>query len=618
MTIFTSCDACIGAEKQSQQQQPLRRRLLTRSNLLLTSAFVDIASCWAIILQGLSDDPDSLPDDVPRHTPETNRLRLGDIPGITFALLCFCEAIRRAKDAKQRASDDAFLTNCEAQIGRVLTFTTFPSIQSFGNLSSAANFSSIGLHLLGHEEKADAPATISETDRETIETHGPPSETIARRLLRKLQTVQLDRHKIRIWAHASLTFVAWMSLLPLRLPIDKQNGDYAIASSWIAFTFSFCHERYESLGSYLSEVKHDFIWHTALPFAVRKPRLFYARLRKVMRGIRWTKFAIPMFKFADKLRLRSLDSWRSRMRTNQIAKEVKSLERKSVFKEQLQYLEQEWKIKAKIQAWKLATYSRAIGKLQKMKRVTTAARIQRSFDDERKIVQHQRETERKLADLKSSPERPSYIHDAKEVYEHFVSLRRSIFGREKLNGFLAQHLLKPDSRFAFIWKTTVLVCVLLEVARLTISWHLSAHKDANAPFSQLFHMMLPQWGEDNTALIGKFIEDSISTICIWDIPIWLQIGEYDEYGLLVPKPFFSRYILPGTLVQVLDHPTLFDEVSLTVWRTIHVANIVGYSRFIRWIIILGPAALSIFEQTKSYFLCSICSVDEYYGAQKAL
>ena len=622
MTIFTSCDACIGAEKQSQQQQPLRRRLLTWSNLLLTSAFVDIASCWTIILQGLSDDPNSLPENVPHQAPENNRLQPGDIPGIMFVLLCFCEAIRRAKDAKQRASDDAFLTKCEAQIGRVLTFTTFPSIQSFGNLSSAANFSSIGLHLLGHEEKADhAPATISEqeTDRETFETHEPPSGTIVWRLLRKLQAVQLDRHKIRIWTHASLTFVAWMSLLPLRLPIDNQNGDCAIASSWIAFTFSFCHERYESLGSYLSEVKHDFIWHTALPFAVRKPRLFYARLRKVMRGIRWTKFAIPMFKFADKLRLRSLDSWRSRMRSNQIAEKVKALERKSVFKEQLRSLEQEWKIKKKIQAWKLATYSRAIGKLQKMKRVTTAARIQKNFDDEKETIQHQRETERKISDLKSSPERPSYVHDAKEVYEHFVSLRRSIFGREKLNGFLAQYLLKPDSRFAFLWKTTVLLCVLLEVARLSISWHLSGHMDANATFGELFHMILPQWGGDTAALMGKFIEDTISTICIWDIPIWLQIGEYDEYGLLVPKPFFSRYILPGTLVQVLDHPTLFDEVSLAVWRTAYIANIVGYSRFIRWIIILGPAASSIFEQTKSYFLCSICtSVNEYYGAQKAL
>ena len=199
MTLFTgSYGVCAGVEKQSQQHP--RRRLLTWSNLLLTSAFVDIASCWTVLLQGLSDDPDSLPDDMPRHASESNRLQLGDVPGIIFALLCFCEAIRRAKDAKQRASDDAFLTKCEAQIGRVLTFTTFPSIQSFGNLSSAANFSSIGLHLLGREdEKADhAPATTanptlattSETDRRTVETHEPPSESIARKLLRKLQMKQ--------------------------------------------------------------------------------------------------------------------------------------------------------------------------------------------------------------------------------------------------------------------------------------------------------------------------------------------------------------------------------------------------------------------------------------------
>lgn len=613
MTTFPSCGVCAGAGNQTQQPTS-RRRLLTWSSLLLTSAIVDIASCWTVILQGLSDRPDSLGGTDRNQTKESNRPRPGDvdIPAIVFALLCFAEAIRRAKNAKQRASDDAFLTNCEAQIGRVLTFTTFPSIQSFSKLSSTANFSSIGLHLMGQGDDA----TILVPENENEQTDEPPSETVVRRLLRRIQQVQLDRHTIRVWAHASLTLVAWISLLPLRLPIEKQNGDFAVASTLIAFSFTFCKEKYHVFASYLAGAKHDFIWHTALPFAVRKPILFYSRFRKVVRGIRWTKFAIPLFKFVDKLRLRSLDSWRSRMRTNRIAEEVKSLERKSVFQQQLQYLEQEWKIKAKIQAWKLATYSRAIGKLQKMKRVTTAARLQSSFDDEKKMIERQRETERKIADLKSSPQRPSYRHDAQEIYENFVSLRGNIFGREKLNGFLAHHLLRPNSRFTFIWKSIVLVCVLLEVARISISWRFS--KEAHASFGQIFQVLLPWWQEGTAEMVGKFIEDSISIICIWDIPIWLQIGEYDEYGLLVPKPFFSRYILPGTLVQVLDHPTIFDEVSMAAWKTNHIANVVGYSRFIRWIIILGPATRSVFEQTKSYLLCTICTSAEFHDAQKAL
>ena len=611
MTTLPSCGVCAGAGNQTQQPTS-RRRLLTWSSLLLTSAIVDIASCWTVILEGLSDQPDSLGDTDRKQTEESNRPRPGDvdIPAIVFALLCFAEAIRRAKNAKQRASDDAFLTKCEAQIGRVLTFTTFPSIQSFSKLSSAANFSSIGLHLMGQGDDATIP------ENENEQTDEPPSETAVRRLLRRIQEAQLDRHTIRVWAHASLTFVAWMSLLPLRLPIEKQNGDFAVASTLIAFSFTFCKEKYHLFATYLAGVTHDFIWHTALPFAVRKPRLFYSRFRKVVRGIRWTKFAIPLFKFVDKLRLRSLDSWRSRMRTNRIAEEVKSLERKSVFQQQLQSLEQEWKIKAKIQAWKLATYSRAIGKLQKMKRVTTAARIQSSFDEEKKMIERQRETERKIADLKSSPQRPSYRHDAQEIYENFVSLRKNIFGREKLNGFLAHHLLRPNSRFAFMWKSIVLVCVLLEVARLSISWHFS--KEASASFGQIFQVLLPWWREGTAEMVGKFIEDTISIICIWDIPIWLQIGQYDEYGLLVPKPFFSRYILPGTLVQVLDHPTIFDEVSMAVWKTNHIANVVGYSRFIRWFIILGPATRSVFEQTKSYLLCTICTSAEFYDTQKAL
>ena len=306
MTTFPSCGVCAGAGNQTQQPTS-RRRLLTWSSLLLTSAIVDIASCWTVILQGLSDRPDSFGGTDRNQTEESNRPRPGDvdIPAIVFALLCFAEAIRRAKNAKQRASDDAFLTNCEAQIGRVLTFTTFPSIQSFSKLSSTANFSSIGLHLMGQGDDA----TILVPENENEQTDEPPSETVVRRLLRRIQQVQLDRHTIRVWAHASLTLVAWISLLPLRLPIEKQNGDFAVASTLIAFSFTFCKEKYHVFASYLAGAKQDFIWNTALPFAVRKPRLFYSRFRKVVRGIRWTKFAIPLFKFVDKIRLRSLDSY---------------------------------------------------------------------------------------------------------------------------------------------------------------------------------------------------------------------------------------------------------------------------------------------------------------------
>mgnify|MGYP001251602858 CR=1 FL=1 len=49
-----------------------------------------------------------------------------------------------------------------------------------------------------------------------------------------------------------------------------------------------------------------------------------------------------------------------------------------------------------------------------------------------KMIERQRETERKIADLKSSPQRPSYRHDAQEIYDNFVSLRGNIFGREKI------------------------------------------------------------------------------------------------------------------------------------------------------------------------------------------
>jgi hypothetical protein len=60
---------------------------------------------------------------------------------------------------------------------------------------------------------------------------------------------------------------------------------------------------------------------------------------------------------------------------------------------------------------------------------------------------------------------------------------------------------------------------------------------------------------------GQFIEFFVDAVVYFDIFIWFLTGDIDiDTHEIVPKPFFTRCILPGTLVQVLDHPTLPDLI----------------------------------------------------------
>ena len=81
----------------------------------------------------------------------------------------------------------------------------------------------------------------------------------------------------------------------------------------------------------------------------------------------------------------------------------------------------------------------------------------------------------------------------------------------------------------------------------------------------------------------------IDLVCFIDIYVWFFTGELDLNGRVVPKPFFYRCILPGTLVQVLDHPTVPDVLPNFLACSLSAASAVGYSRMIRWLVAIVPA-----------------------------
>lgn len=94
-------------------------------------------------------------------------------------------------------------------------------------------------------------------------------------------------------------------------------------------------------------------------------------------------------------------------------------------------------------------------------------------------------------------------------------------------------------------------------------------------------------------LVGSAMETFIDVVSFLDIFFWFFTGDLDaSTGLVVPKPFFGRCILPGTIAQVIDHPTLPDLLPSVMAKLASLASKVGWSRLVLWAFALFPALVA--------------------------
>jgi len=189
------------------------------------------------------------------------------------------------------------------------------------------------------------------------------------------------------------------------------------------------------------------------------------------------------------------------------------------------------------------------------------------------------------------------IQSEKRKYSHryLKSLRALLSSR--------RYLISPRTRFSLAWRMTVTNCLMLEIARLCASWHLSETfsislsqivgrllVECKAPEQTKHHLafitdqinqfrrqmfdLLPIFGPPPVDIavcipsgpqallilhFGRMLEFFVDAVVFVDIFVWFFTGDVDAVThTIIPKPFFTRCILPGTLVQVLDHPTLPD------------------------------------------------------------
>ena len=116
------------------------------------------------------------------------------------------------------------------------------------------------------------------------------------------------------------------------------------------------------------------------------------------------------------------------------------------------------------------------------------------------------------------------------------------------------------------------------------------------------------------------IEYFVDTIVFIDIFVWFLTGDIDAVThTLVPKPFFTRCILPGTLVQVLDHPTLPDLLPSLLKSILATFATIGYSRCIRWGLAIIPCLkMIVLDPLTDYFFQHIEKREGLMAAAESL
>jgi hypothetical protein len=119
--------------------------------------------------------------------------------------------------------------------------------------------------------------------------------------------------------------------------------------------------------------------------------------------------------------------------------------------------------------------------------------------------------------------------------------------------------------------------------------------------------------------LGRILEIFVDGVVFLDIFVWFLTGDIDvDTHAIVPKPFFTRCIIPGTLVQILDHPTLPDLLPSLLRSTLKLSSSIGYSRCIRWFLALMPAMkIVVIDPMIGFFFQHIKEEDEGFFMQYA-
>ena len=558
--------------------------------------------------------------------------------GPLFCTLCIIEAVIRAKQARRHVLEMEALDDFEQKLASLYGSTRW------GSRSRPA------FHTEQEEEEEEIEQTEQSEIQENDHDQQQQQKEIQEAHLQQSQ--QVARSALRFWTPVITTLAFWFVLMPWRsllhlmmnmitmtysqqertivavaaLPCGK-DADTALATHWIQLALQHTAANL----AILHALAIHRLWKLAMPFQFWQTRQFIKRAKLILRWVRYIRFSGPLGRIAFKLNDQFWVFYNTRYQTYQAKYEKeKRVRRRSMLFEDIQRIESLVKLQtrlAKVPS-QMFTLAQSLTHTHTAQTHTHTVQAEHIQDALHKHKQQGMQVKAQLQQLKSQIQRNSQAFPTSDLYDKVVALSQELTTTLQANSnrLWNAHLISPQTRFSVGWRLIVTVALLSELTRICTSYQLYGRVNvsftdmmkavlgcessvnnnlltaygrlARKLFKKVLHVKPSQ--KQCTALtshsIAKILltltgafEASVDLVCFLDIFVWFLTGELDgATGIVVPKPFFYRCIIPGTLVQVLDHPTLPHVLpNLLAW-SLAAAEAVGYSRFLRWILAIVP------------------------------
>ncbi|KAG7336857.1 hypothetical protein IV203_012681 [Nitzschia inconspicua] len=570
-----------------------------------------------------------------------------------FCVLCLVEMVLRAMEAHQLASRNQAIARFEESLSRVYSTTRMYAKQIRRGSWRMSSNNGLGD---GHDDNNEIHPTLHHFQPHSTDTVAVSTTSTSSSQKRRISSIQdrlLARSTLRLWIPVGITCFFWLSMLPRTWEEYVSDAplcgtDSAFATEWMTNTFT----KFILTTNYYTEFIQDLLWGKfVMPYKmISQPRRFWKRLRQLLKIVKMIRFAGPVTRMSLKLCDQLYAMFKTRRQAWWARNErEKRMRRPSLLWRDLQQLEAITKVQTRLASLPSQLFELAQDHLPP----GAAINGHRLLQQQKKQAHY---IKRQLKNLQHELNKSISAFSNADLYDRMASLTQNVNiwnQRQSLSSSFWTFLQSPDflisprSRFSVVWRMTVTNCLSIELSRLAVSWYLTKtfrlsitqvitrlfihcdhpknrqkhlkfftdqitniHK-ALATSIPLIPMpeekwivCVPQSISANLFLnFGSMMETFIDIVSFMDIFFWFFTGDLDEMGFVVPKHFITRCIIPGTLVQILDHPTLPGVLPALIRRGLAATMAAGWSRTMRWIFAIGPAINLLFLQplTRYFF-----------------
>lgn len=379
-------------------------------------------------------------------------------------------------------------------------------------------------------------------------------------------------------AHLFLSFLLFRAIILLPVFTETSSGAIATRASSIA-EVSLMRARTmlsEQMKQVILVIK-SYISKEIVALALTNPLKLRLRLRQLATYIRWTKFLAPLIGTLNKLKSHCIDlhrKWSQHRRSRRARllwdKTLCLLRAQSRFDAAVLRIQRNFRRKREIKSkTRMNLMKDRQGKTQssrmihlRLRREATQARLGIAKID--KI--HAENSKRRMISAK----------DKRQMVEYKDGERgRRVF------------LLKPNSNFAVLWKFVTVACVLLEVISMSLAPRMTGEikrLDVQA-FARLcaasIHSNDPTIWKRLWAVVAaqlaEFLATAVPFVSFASVFVEFFTGELSDKGLVVPKSFFSRWIIPGVFLQLLVNPSM-RSIARNAHISVLFAQSIGLAR----------------------------------------